>query len=141
MAKRGGMLFGVPPGTPWELVIDPQPRRNEAADRWHALHGHRPQLTDRELRAIALSLTIDPYQIGGEHDWEIYLLAKRFLEAVPYQSRLTPRELAALIDKEVDLGWPLGEARQRVADACGRTVPAVRQAHLRYGKNVVRKAR
>jgi hypothetical protein len=141
MAKRGVMLFGVPPGTPWELVIDQKPQRNEAADRWRALHGDRPQLSDQRLRAMCIMLTSNPHRIEGRYDYEIYRVLERFLQVVPFQHRLTPREVAALVDQSVDLGWPLGEARQRVADACERTVPAVRQAHLRYGKKVARRAR
>jgi hypothetical protein len=107
--------------------------RKQILNDWNKRHEGRPPPTEQELRNLSVFLTDNLELIEGAYAYYIYLALKCLVNKIPHRP-FRPKVMAALVDMLLDAGVPLADARREIAQRSRKTVEAVKQAHLRYGK-------
>ena len=100
--------------------------------QWQAKHQGKPPPGRHMLLFACQHLIMNPHQIGGPHDWEIYHALQCFLAKTPWP-RVNSKEVAAEVNIRMEDGLSLAKAREQVAGFLKMSVEAVKQAHLRHG--------
>ena len=111
-----------------QLAID----QEVALSQWQAKHQGKPPPARHMLLLVCQHLTVNPHQIRGPHDWEIYHALKGFLAKTPWP-RVNSKEVAAGVNIRMEDGLSLAKAREQVAGFLKMSVEAVKQAHIRHG--------
>ena len=120
----------------FEQAIPPRRTREE----WEAAHQGRKRPSRSELFYFSLHLIENPHRIEGPYDWELYHLLQEVVANHPWH-RLSSKEVAEMVDRLIDDGMPLAQARKSVADRLKKEPLAVKVAHVRHGKTNRNKSR
>jgi hypothetical protein len=117
--------------------------RKRVFDGWNGRLEGRPPPTKRELRSYCQFLIVRPHLIEGPYAPSIFLILQDWFAKTPPPKRpSTAKQDAAVVDWVIETEKiPPGKARQKVAEAFGMTVEAVKQNHLRHGKSELDKSR
>ena len=93
-----------------------------------------------DLLYFCLHLIENPHRIGGPYAWEMYHVLQEFVAKHPWP-KLNSKEVAQMVDRLVDDGQSLSQARKSVADRLKKDPQPVKQAHLRHGRTKRDKSR
>jgi hypothetical protein len=111
-----------------------------AREEWEAAHQGSIPPSRSELLYFSLHLIENPHRIEGPYAWEFYHLLQEFVANHPWP-RLTSKEVAEMVDRLVDKGTSLTQARKSVADRLKKEPAAVKEAHLRHRRTDRNKSR
>jgi hypothetical protein len=114
--------------------------RGPTREEWEAAHQGLAPPSRSDLLYFSLHLIENPHRIGGPYDWELRHLLQEFVAHHPWP-RLTSKEVAEMVDRLIDNGMSLSQARKSVADRLKKEPQAVKEAHLRNRRTDRNKSR
>jgi hypothetical protein len=103
---------------------------------WEAMYGGRSSPEEDELLLICDHMITNPHRMAeGPSDWYLHHALQKLVTIVAKPPpRRKSEKVAELVDQLMDAGIPIAEARKQVAASQKKTIEAVKQAHLRYGR-------